>query len=85
MISVAVTDRSAVHPYRVGLEMLRSIYRRHTGEFQWRTSHIDRLSGSTRVRDAIELDRIDDLVTAWDRESREFQQKTAPYLLYSPS
>jgi uncharacterized protein YbbC (DUF1343 family) len=82
MISVAVSDRGAVQPYRVGLEMLRSIYRRHTGEFQWRTSAIDRLSGSTKLRNAVELDRIDELIAEWDRESRDFQQKTAPYLLY---
>lgn len=85
MISVAVTDRSVVQPYRVGLEMLRSIYRRHTGEFQWRTSAIDRLSGSTKLRDAVELDRIDQLIADWDRESRDFQLKTAPYRIYPPS
>lgn len=82
MIAVAVTDRNAVQPFRVGLEMLRAVYRRHKGEFQWRTGSIDRLSGSTRARDAVELDRIDSLIQEWGRESRDFQTRSAPYLIY---
>ena len=84
VITVKVTDRNAVLPYRVGLEMLRAIYQRHKGEFQWRTSSIDRLSGSTRVRDAVELDGVADLIAAFDRESRDFERKAAPYLIYPP-
>ena len=82
MIAVAVTDRNAVQSFRVGLEMLRAVYRRHKGEFQWRTGSIDRLSGSTRARDAVELDRIDALMQEWERESRDFQTRSAPYLIY---
>jgi uncharacterized protein YbbC (DUF1343 family) len=82
MISVAVTDRDAVQSYRVGAEMLRAIYRRHKGEFQWRTGSIDRLSGSSRLRDAIELDTVESLLAEWDRESRAFQQRAAAYLIY---
>ena len=84
MISVAVSDRDAVQPYRVGLEMLRAVYRRHKGEFQWRTGSIDRLTGSTRVREAIELDAIDALVPDLERESREFEARSSPYYLYPP-
>ena len=82
MIAVAVTDRNAVQSYRVGLEMLRAIYIRHKGEFQWRTGHIDRLTGSARARDAVELGRIDALMQEWERESRDFEARSAPYLLY---
>lgn len=82
MIRVAVTERDSVKSFRVGLEMLRAIYRRHKGEFQWRTGSIDRLSGSTRLRDAIELDQIEALAAAWDRESREFAQRSAQYRIY---
>jgi uncharacterized protein YbbC (DUF1343 family) len=82
MISVAVTDREAIQPIRVGLEMLRAVYRRHKGEFQWRTAHMDRLAGSTRMREAIELDRIEALIPDLERESREFQQRSSPYLIY---
>jgi uncharacterized protein YbbC (DUF1343 family) len=84
MISVTVTDRNAVLPYRVGIEMLRAIYRRHKGEFQWRVTSIDRLTGSSRVRDAVELDRIDALFPALEQESSEFRQKANAYLIYTP-
>jgi uncharacterized protein YbbC (DUF1343 family) len=84
MIAVAVTDRDSVQSFRVGLEMLRAVYHRHKGEFQWRTNSIDRLSGSTRARDAVELDRIHELIAQWDQESRDFQQRVAQYLIYPP-
>jgi hypothetical protein len=82
MISVVVTNRDAVQSYRVGAEMLRAIYRRHKGEFQWRTGSIDRLSGSSRLREAIELDTLEPLLAEWDRESSDFQKRSAAYLIY---
>jgi len=84
MIAVAVSARDEVQPYRVGLEMLRAIYGRHKGEFQWRTWSIDRLSGSGRVRTAIELDGIEALILELERESREFQERSSQYLIYPP-
>jgi uncharacterized protein YbbC (DUF1343 family) len=82
MIAVVVADRETVQPYRVGLEMLRAIYRRHKGEFQWRTGHIDRLSGSTRFRDAVELDAVGALIPVLESESRDFETKTTRFLIY---
>ena len=82
MIAVVVSDREAVKPYRVGLAMLRAVYQRHKGEFQWRVGHIDRLGGSTKYRDAVELNTIDALIPVLERESRDFQAKIAPYLIY---
>jgi hypothetical protein len=84
MIAVTVSGRDEVQPYRVGLEMLRAIYRRHKGEFQWRINSINRLTGSTRVRDAVELDGIDALIPEFERESREFQERSSPYFIYPP-
>jgi hypothetical protein len=82
MIAVVVSDRDAVKPYQVGLEMLRAIYQRHTGEFQWRVAHMDRLAGSTRFRDAVELDSISSLIPLLEQESRAFQSRLAPFLIY---
>jgi uncharacterized protein YbbC (DUF1343 family) len=82
MIAVVVSDRETVQPYRVGLEMLRAIYQRHRGEFRWRVGHMDRLAGSSRFRDAVELDSIDQLVPVLEQESRDFQAMTAPFLIY---
>jgi hypothetical protein len=85
MIAVAVSDRDAVQAYRVGLEMLRAVYRRHKGEFQWRIGSIDRLTGSARVRAAIELDGIDAYIQELEQESREFQERSSPYFIYPPN
>jgi uncharacterized protein YbbC (DUF1343 family) len=83
MIAVAVSDRDAVLPYRVGLELLRAVYRRHTGEFQWRVSSIDRLTGSERVREAVELEGgVGRLLPILEQESREFQARVRPFLIY---
>ncbi len=82
MLAIAVSDRNTVRADRVALAMLRAIYARHKGEFQWRTGSIDRLSGSNRLREAVELGRIDSLLAILERESREFQEKALPFLLY---
>lgn len=82
MIAVAVSDRDAVRADRVALEMLRIIYERHRGEFQWRTGSIDRLSGGTKVREAVELGAVERLLRELERESMEFERSTRPYWLY---
>ena len=82
MIAIAVSDRTEVRPYRIGLELLREIYQRHKGEFQWRINSIDRLSGSIRFREAVELGLLESLIPELQRESLRFQEQTAPYLLY---
>jgi len=82
MIAIAVSDRMEVRPYRIGLELLREIYQRHKGEFQWRINSIDRLSGSIRFREAVELGLLESLIPELQRESLRFQEQTAPYLLY---
>jgi uncharacterized protein YbbC (DUF1343 family) len=83
MIAIAVSDRTEVRPYRIGLELLREIYQRHKGEFQWRINSIDRLSGSTRFREAVELGLLESLIPELQGESLRFQAQTAPYLLYT--
>jgi len=83
MIAIAVSDRTEVRPYRIGLELLREIYQRHKGEFQWRINSIDRLSGSTRFREAVELGLLESLIPELQGESLRFQEQTAPYLLYT--
>jgi uncharacterized protein YbbC (DUF1343 family) len=83
MISVAVTDRDAVVPVRVGLEMLRAIYVRHRADFQWRQAHMDRLAGSTRFRTAVEREGgIEALLPVLAQEAREFQRAANASLIY---
>jgi uncharacterized protein YbbC (DUF1343 family) len=83
MIAVVVSDRNVVRPIQVGLEMLRAVYKRHVADFQWRVQHIDRLAGSTRVREAVEKEGgIEALLPILEAESRQFEERRRPYLLY---
>jgi len=46
------------------------------------TGTIDRLTGSDKVRLAIEDGRLPALLDEWDREAAEFRQSRRPFLLY---
>ena len=86
MLAVAVSDRDAVRTDRVALEMLRAIYNRHKGEFQWRIGSLERLSGGTRVRDAVELEGgIENLLPEMEREAAAFAESVRPFLMYPGS
>jgi uncharacterized protein YbbC (DUF1343 family) len=83
VLVVVVSDRDLVKPVDVGMHMLRAIYKRHTGDFQWRTQSVDRLFGSDRLRKAVETDGgIEALIPVLQREADEFKRKTEPYWLY---
>jgi uncharacterized protein YbbC (DUF1343 family) len=83
VIVVVVSDREALKPHVVGLEMLRAIYRRHPREFTWREGSIDRLSGSDRLRRAVEREGgIEALLPILDAESKAFEEKSKPFRLY---
>jgi len=82
MIRVTVTDRNAVRPVDAGAHMLRAIYARHSADFRWRETGIERLSGSAALRRAVESGGIDSLLARWDTESARFRQQLAPYRLY---
>ena len=80
-IRFVVTDRQAYRPVRTSLLLIDEIRRRHPREFAW-TGTIDRLTGSDRVRRAIEEGWLPQLLEEWDREAAEFERSRAPYLLY---
>ncbi len=80
-IRFAVTDRQTYRPVRTSLILIDEIRRQHPGDFAWRPS-IDRLTGSDRVRRAVEEGWLPRLLEEWDREAAEFRESRAPYLLY---
>lgn len=83
MIRVQVTDRNAVEPYVVGAYLLRAIYARHTADWVWRTAWIDRLSGTPRLRAAVEKDGgIEALIPTLRAESKRYEAETRKYWLY---
>jgi uncharacterized protein YbbC (DUF1343 family) len=76
-----VTDRQAYRPVRTSLLLIDEIRRQHPREFAW-TGTIDRLTGSDKVRLAIEGGWLPRLLDEWDREAMEFRANRKPYLLY---
>jgi len=80
-IRFAVTDRQTYRPVRTSLLLIDEIRRRHPRDFAW-TKTIDRLTGSDKVRLAIEGGRLPQLLEEWDREAAEFRESRKPYLLY---
>lgn len=80
-IRFAVTDRQAYRPVRTSLLLIDEIRRQHPTDFAW-SGTIDRLTGSDRVRLAIEGGQLPALLEDWDREAAEFHESRKPYLLY---
>ena len=80
-IRFVITDRQAYRPVRTALLVIDEIRRRHPNDFQWRSS-IDRLTGSDKVRAAIENGQLDALLANWDKEAAQFKADSKPYLLY---
>ncbi|MEO8620719.1 MAG: DUF1343 domain-containing protein [bacterium] len=80
-IRFVITDRSAYRPVRTSLVLIDEIRRRYPRDFAW-TGTIDRLTGSDKVRLAIEGGRLPALLDEWDREAAAFSEERKPYLLY---
>jgi uncharacterized protein YbbC (DUF1343 family) len=76
-----VTDREAYRPVRTALLLIDEIKRQHPKEFAWGKS-IDRLTGSDKVRLAIDAGALPALLEQWDREAAEWLVSRKPYLLY---
>jgi uncharacterized protein YbbC (DUF1343 family) len=80
-IRFAITDREAYRPVRTSLLLIDEIRRRHPADFAW-TGTIDRLTGSDKVRAAIEGGQLPALLDEWDREAAAFAESRKPFLLY---
>ena len=82
MIKIRVTDRNSVKPVELGVRMLRAIYARHQKDFTWRTSQIDRLAGTDRLRAAVEGNTVDALLKEWNADATKFAALVKPHLIY---
>jgi uncharacterized protein YbbC (DUF1343 family) len=80
-IRFVVTDREAYRPVRTSLLVIDEIRRRHPKEFTWGKS-IDRLTGSDKVRLAIDGGTLPALLEQWDLEAAAFRERRRPFLLY---
>jgi uncharacterized protein YbbC (DUF1343 family) len=80
-IRFIVTDRQAYRPVRTSLLLIDEIRRQHPQDFAWSRT-IDRLTGSDKVRLAIEAGLLPSLLEEWDREAADFLESRKPFLLY---
>jgi uncharacterized protein YbbC (DUF1343 family) len=80
-IRFVVTDRDAYRPVRTSLLLIDAIRRQHQKEFAWGKS-IDRLTGSDKVRLAIDGGTLPALLEEWDRDAAAFRDRRRPFLLY---
>jgi uncharacterized protein YbbC (DUF1343 family) len=80
-IRFVITDRDAYRPVRTSLLLIDAIRRNHPKDFAWGTS-IDRLTGSDKVRLAIDSGTLSGLLEQWDREAAAFRERRKPFLLY---
>ena len=80
-IRFVITDKRAYRPVRTSLLLIDEIRRQHPTDFAW-TRTIDRLTGSDKVRLAIDAGRLAPLLDEWDREAAAFVESRRPYLLY---
>jgi beta-N-acetylhexosaminidase len=83
MVRIDITDRNAVRSSIIAAALLREIYARHPKQFKWQKGNgIEELSGSRRLRAAVENGHLADLFDRWNTESASFRKQTAKLKLY---
>lgn len=80
-IRLAITNRESYRPVATALMLIDEIRRHHLKNFAWRPS-IDRLTGTDKVRSAIESGQLPQLLARWDKEAAEFKTASKQYYLY---
>jgi uncharacterized protein YbbC (DUF1343 family) len=80
-IRFAITDRQSYRPVSTALMLIDEIHRQHPKDFGWRPS-IDRLTGTDKVRAAVENGTLQSLLTQWDKEAAEFKKMSEKFYLY---
>lgn len=89
-VQVHITDGAEIDPIRVGVEMLVAAKSLYT-DFQWRYDTydparpywIDKLTGSTRLRDQITAGAdADTVIGAWRAELKAFDKRRREFLIY---
>ena len=91
-VRLHVTDRQTYRPVATSMRLMAMIRKLHPNDFQWRSARrgadsvetfsLDRLTGSKRIRQAIENGTLDELLAEWDRDAEKFREQRKPYLLY---
>ncbi len=68
---------------RAGIATLIEVYRRSGDHWAWRDAAMDRLSGTDKIRLAIDAGQdLAEITAGWDTALAAFEQRRAPYLIY---
>jgi uncharacterized protein YbbC (DUF1343 family) len=82
-VRILVSDRDRLEPYFSGIRIINEICRMYPDQFEWRTSHFDRLCGTSNIRNAIAGNSsLDVLRNKWQKELESFLKIRAGYLIY---
>jgi uncharacterized protein YbbC (DUF1343 family) len=93
-VELAVTDERQLASFQLGVRILQALRRCAPGAFRWREAPyefvtdrpaIDLLAGTPRLRLALDAGddaAIDDWITSWRADEREFRAERAAHLLY---
>jgi uncharacterized protein YbbC (DUF1343 family) len=81
-VQVHVVDRDKYTPVKTALNMIETIMRLYTNEFQF-IKHFDLLMGTDKIRnDLSKRLSVDDIVQSWKDEISDFANVRSKYILY---
>jgi beta-N-acetylhexosaminidase len=85
-VQIHVIDRNSFLPVRTALYMIASIKKAYPDDFQWigkGRPFFDLLMGTDKVRIALSNNQpVDDIISLWRNEQKEFSDIRSKYLLY---
>jgi len=82
-VFVKVTDRDALEPVKVGVAMLVTAKKLYPDSLKWRERSIDRLSGTPKLRKAVDAGATTEkIVEMWKSDVEQFKKVRAKHLLY---
>ena len=82
-VKIIITNRDLLSPFYSGILIINEIYRMHPDAFQWRTTHFDRLCGTSAIREAITTQSsLEKLRESWQPDLKSFLRIRDKYLIY---
>lgn len=88
-VQAHITDPAFYRPVKTWVQVIKTIHDLYPDDFAWlppaegQPYHIDRLIGSSAVREQIAAGKpLDDLFTAWESAAHDFEGMRWSYLLY---
>lgn len=83
-IKINLTNRDDFNAVEFGIKLIYSLKKLYPDDFKFRDASIDRLSGTTKIRESINsLVHPDELINSWQKELEEFQNIRKKYLFYN--